>query len=198
MKSRHRIIYTVSVLLFFTLVYSVFAIDESNPLIRIDDRIFDAIYDTPPKAPFLGHVIEAVTELGDGQTMMGISLLLVAFGDDQQFETGKLMTSAFIGTGVTIYILKQAVQRARPLEEVSGDPSFPSGHTGFAFATATILGCQYPRFKIPLYLGATLVGISRIYLGRHYPSDVFIGAAIGTLTAATVVRHEKFIVKWHF
>ena len=142
--------------------------------------------------------METITELGDGQTMMGISLLLLAFGDDQQFETGKLMTSAFIGTGVTVYILKQAVQRARPLEEVSGDPSFPSGHTGFAFATATILGHKYPRAKIPLYLGATLVGISRIYLGRHYPSDVLTGAAIGTLTAATVVRHENFIVKWHF
>jgi undecaprenyl-diphosphatase len=173
--------------------------DESNLFIRTDQRIFDFIHDETPRTQFLGHAMEGITELGDDEAALGLTLLLVAFGNEHQFETGKLMTVAFSGTDIAIFALKQIVRRTRPLEEKAGwDSSFPSGHTGTAFAIATVLSNQYPRLRIPLYLGATLVGISRIYLGRHYPSDVLVGAAMGTLTATEVVRHKEFFLKWQF
>ena len=144
--------------------------------------------------------MEDITRLGDSKTALGMMLFLVAFGNEQNFETGKLMTVAFSGTGIANFVLKQVFHRTRPLEKrISGlNSSFPSGHAGTAFTIATVLSSQYPRLKIPLYIGAVLVGISRIYLGRHYPSDVLVGAAIGTLTANQVLQHKEFFLKWQF
>jgi len=200
MKKNHLTTQTIYVLLIIAVISPAFAKDESNLFIRTDQRIFDLIHDETPRIQFLGRVMEGITELGDDETALGLSLLFVAFGNEYQFETGKLMTVVFSGTGITIFMLKQIARRRRPLEEkVAGlNSSFPSGHTGNAFALATVLSNQYPRLRIPLYLGATLVGISRIYLGRHYPSDVLVGAAIGTFTAFEVVRHKEFFLKWRF
>ncbi len=67
-----------------------------------------------------------------------------------------------------------------PSKQVHGR-SFPSGHTTLAFATATTLALQYKKWYVvvPAYLWASSVGYSRMYLGKHYPSDVFAGAIIG-------------------
>ena len=200
MKKNHLTTQTIYVLLIIAVISPAFAKDESNLFIRTDQRIFDLIHDETPRTQFLGRAMEGITELGDDETALGLSLLFVAFGNEYQFATGKLMTVAFSSTGIAIFMLKQIARRRRPLEEkVAGlNSSFPSGHTGNAFALATVLSNQYPRLRIPLYLGATLVGISRIYLGRHYPSDVLVGAVMGTFTAFEVMRHKEFFLKWRF
>ena len=161
-------------------------------------RDFDAIYDAPPQRQPLGSAMEVVTDFGDPKTMMGLSMLLMAYGNDKSRETGKLMSSAFVGGGLAVLGLKQAVRRKRPLEDELGDPSFPSGHTSIAFSMATLLGHQYPRWRIPLYVGAGLVGLSRIYLGRHYASDVLMGAAVGTISGTVVWRNRITLLSWKF
>ncbi len=169
-----------------------------NLLSRSDQEIFDAIYDAPPQRQPLGTVMDVVTEFGDPKAMMGLSILLMAYGDDKPRETGRLLSSTFIAGGLVVLGIKQSVRRKRPLEDELGDPSFPSGHTSIAFSMATILGHQYPKWRIPLYVGAGLVGLSRIYLGRHYASDVLMGAAVGTISGTVVWRNRITLFSWEF
>lgn len=61
------------------------------------------------------------------------------------------------------------------------DHSFPSGHTTAIFSIVTPLILLMPMSGIVLYPIAILVGLSRIYLGLHYPSDVIAGAVLGSL-----------------
>ena len=172
--------------------------DEGNFFVRLDQDIFNAIYDEPPQSEPLGTIMEVGTYFGDGRTMLGVSLLLMAYGGDKNRETGRLMTSTFISTGVIVWGMKEIIGRKRPLDDVVGNPAFPSGHTAYAFAGATLLGAQYPKLRISLYIGAGLVGITRIYLGRHYASDVIAGAAVGTITGALVSRHRATLLEWRF
>jgi undecaprenyl-diphosphatase len=65
---------------------------------------------------------------------------------------------------------------------------FPSGHATTAFAAAVVLGMLWPRARVPLYVLAGLIALSRVVLGSHYPSDAIAGAMFGTVAAALVVR----------
>ena len=148
---------TLCALLFCLISVTGYA-DEGNFLARLDRDIFDAIYDEPPQSEPLGTIMEVGTYFGDGRTMLGVSLLLMAYGGDENRETGRLMTSTFISTGVIVWGMKEIIGRKRPLDDVVGNPAFPSGHTAYAFAGATLLGARYPKLRIPLYIGA---GIGR-------------------------------------
>lgn len=107
--------------------------------------------------------------------------------------------------GLAISIIKHAIGRARPLTAYfidvpephltfdvmvwkSGYASFPSGHTTTAFAAAVALGALFPRARWPLMGLAAVVGVTRILLGSHYPSDVIAGAALGSLFALAMVK----------
>jgi membrane-associated phospholipid phosphatase len=100
--------------------------------------------------------------------------------------------SLFIST-VVMTSLKYGVRKDRPfvtypdIERLvsAGSPSFPSGHTSVAFSTATSLSIAFPKWYVitPSFLWASAVGYSRMHLGVHYPSDVFVGALIGAGSA---------------
>jgi membrane-associated phospholipid phosphatase len=61
--------------------------------------------------------------------------------------------------------------------------SFPSGHTFRIFASMTALGLLWPRARALLLSVAVLVGVSRVLVTRHYPSDVVAGAFVGVFCA---------------
>ena len=118
-------------------------------------------------------------------------------------------------SGILSQLIKHLMGRARPsLFDVVGPyhfdvfsisarfASFPSGHTVTAFTVALALGWFMPRWRWPLLAVAALVGISRIAVGAHFPSDVLAGALLGigstlALRKAFAFRHIVFRPKGH-
>ena len=100
---------------------------------------------------------------------------------------------------------KQIIKRERPYLRYSGlEPvvfessySMPSGHTSTAFATATSLSMAYPKWYVivPSFAWASSVGYSRMHLGVHYPSDVFIGALVGSGSAYLTYKANQWLEK---
>ena len=129
-------------------------------------------------------------------------------GDRQAlYNAAELGGSLLLTAGVTMS-LKYLVNRPRPYVSHASDlvclqplldPSFPSGHTSFCFATATTLTLMYPRWyvAIPSYLWATGVAYSRLYVGAHYPTDVVAGALIGTGCAVAAYWVRNCIMRQH-
>jgi membrane-associated phospholipid phosphatase len=111
-----------------------------------------------------------------------------------------LIFAAGISTG-----LKYSIDRTRPfvtypfIEKATsgGSPSFPSGHTSDAFATATSLSLAFPKWYVivPSYLWAGSVGYSRMHLGVHYPSDVLGGAVVGAGSAFLCYKANQWLGK---
>ena len=125
-------------------------------------------------------------------------------------RTGKLAVLGIIVliivTDQTCYkILKEIFQRPRPCNVLTdvlvplgcrGSFSFPSNHAINNFAAAAFFSRLYPKYKIILFTTATLVSISRIYLGLHYPSDILGGAVIGMIFgyifSAGIMKLDKY------
>ncbi|VAX12687.1 Membrane-associated phospholipid phosphatase [hydrothermal vent metagenome] len=88
---------------------------------------------------------------------------------------------SFLSTFVITHALKIAVNEKRPGN--NGGQSFPSGHTSAAFQGAAFIQLRYGwKYALPAYAAASFVGWSRIRANKHYPVDVFAGAAIGILS----------------
>src|SRR5262249_40426166 len=88
--------------------------------------------------------------------------------------------------------VKAATSRDRPdvdtLVPRPHSSSFPSGHAATSFACAPVLSRFEPRLRVPLYVLAALIALSRTYVGVHFPLDVLAGAAWGLLVGWVAVR----------
>ena len=94
-----------------------------------------------------------------------------------------------------VQVIKRKVLRERPsiaagTEALIAAPdafSFPSGHATAAMAVAFGFALAFPGWAAPLILLAAAVGMSRVWLGVHFPGDVLAGQAIAILTDLCVV-----------
>ena len=140
---------------------------------------------------------------------IALPLLVFSYGLLKQDTTyknkGIFIGSALVITAVITAGLKYAVNRTRPFETFSfidnvvdeKTASFPSGHTSFAFSTATSFSLAFPKWYViaPSFIWASTVAYSRMDLGVHYPSDVLVGAIIGAATSYLCIKANNCINK---
>ena len=126
--------------------------------------------------------------------------------DNKYLKQKALYTAATIlFNTATTTLLKNVVKRDRPYNTYTGifpdkletDYAFPSGHTSSAFATATSLALTTKKWyvTVPALAWSAGVGYSRIYLGQHYPSDVIMGALVGSGSAIICHWASKQLIK---
>jgi membrane-associated phospholipid phosphatase len=173
---------------------------------NIDIRILRSINSsqTLPSDKFFQFVSNS-----DAYIVAGIPVGMAAAGlikhDDNLLRNACVtMAASAVNFGITT-ALKYSFNRERPFttypditkKSDGGSPSFPSGHTSSAFATATSLSLVYQKWYIivPAYTWAGTVAYSRMDLGVHYPSDVLIGAVVGSGCAYLTYKINQKILK---
>ncbi len=140
---------------------------------------------------WLTPVVAFFTHLGDhGLVWIALCLLLLCFKKTRKAGVAGAIALIF-SLLLTNGVLKHLVGRTRPWIDVAGlvalvrepDPnSFPSGHTSAAFAAAVAWWRTLPwRWGAVALAAAVLMGLSRLYVGVHYPTDVLCGVAVGCL-----------------
>lgn len=148
------------------------------------------------RLPGVTLAARTLSHSGDGHLYFAIGLLLAWFAADTGFDFFVAGVFTF-AIELPLYItLKKRFRRHRPFAVVIGANalivpsdkfSLPSGHTAAAFVMATLVLGFFPAFAGIAYVWALLIGLSRIVLGVHYPSDILAGALLGTLCASTAL-----------
>lgn len=157
-----------------------------NLLTRVDTQLFQWLFNKTTGKD--SNVIRMISRSGDGHVYLLLGALLWAFEPSH----GAL----FLYTGLLAYalelplyvMLKKLFKRERPCDvfkqmhahvKPSDKFSLPSGHTAAAFLMATLLSHFYPAVGFFAYIWASLIAMSRILLGVHYPGDIVAGATLG-------------------
>ena len=152
---------------------------------------------------FFTPFFELISFFGKGGIcLILLSLCLMFLKPTRRFGTAMLLGLA-IGAIITNLGLKIFIARPRPYadqnsmfhdlwltvgQNVESDKSFPSGHTTAAFASMTPVSIMgKPKYRIAALCFAVLMGIARIYLVVHFPSDVLAGMIVGIFAGCVAV-----------
>jgi membrane-associated phospholipid phosphatase len=150
-----------------------------------------------------------ITNIGDGYTIIVISLILLLYN----YRTSFLMITSYAVTAITAQILKYSFDAPRPrlyfkdqlahIHFVKGlyvlaVHSFPSGHTVTAFSAGVVITylAKDKGWGIVLLFIALMVGYSRMYLSQHFFEDILAGSVIGVLVTViwiSYIDRQSFI-----
>ncbi len=150
----------------------------------IDLRTFNWFLERKYRASFV-QMSRLVSRSADGPLYLIISCFLVVLNN---WLLIKVLFIGFTIERISYFILKNKLKRNRPQQTIPGfisviQPSdqfsFPSGHTSAAFLVMGLVMTFYPALTIALLLWAFSVGLSRVVLGVHFPTDSVAGALLG-------------------
>jgi undecaprenyl-diphosphatase len=152
---------------------------------RLDRRLLRAMR-TRCHGPRAEAAMKGLGTAGEwGAVWMAIGLGAAAAERDRRGRWVRAATAAPVAVGAN-FAVKLAVRRQRPklrrLPPLAGAPSrlsFPSAHATSSLAAATAMGRVSPGARVPLYVLAGAICLTRPYLGMHYPSDVLGGMVLG-------------------
>ena len=149
--------------------------------------------------PRLDRAMHLVTHLGDAAVTIGVTLMLALGAVPALRDAGARAAFALVASHAVVQLLKRTITRARPrmpegfaaLVQPPDRFSFPSGHAASSLSVALALAMVLPGAASAALLAlAGLVGMSRCYLGVHYPGDVIAGwtlAVLGMVGAGMIV-----------
>lgn len=148
--------------------------------------------------PFFNFLMPVLSRIGDGEVYFALAVLLL-FSKKRQMKTlGILLLAGLTVSYYAVGVLKVSIARPRPflvLPDVlllasEKTFSFPSNHASAAFMAAVLLSSRF-RKGVIFFTLAALIGISRIYIGVHWPTDVIGGALIGMIIGLVLVDIAK-------
>lgn len=148
------------------------------------------------KHALLDFLLAKITHLGGAVFTLSLTIGLTLFGHGIWQEAGMQSLTALIISHIPVAILKKRYPRLRPYlvlpqtnicKNPLTDHSFPSGHTTAIFSVVLPFVYISPLLGAALFPLAILVGVSRIYLGLHYPTDCAVGASFGAVSAFSAV-----------
>lgn len=161
---------------------------------KFDDYLIELI-NSRIKNDFLDKFMYRVTDLGGAIFSTVFSLVLVLLGNSTIRLIGLESLAVLALSQIVVHSLKLILSRERPYTIIEHlhtfgfnlkDYSFPSGHTTASFSIATVLALNIPSVSLLTFFIAIIIGISRIYLGVHYPTDVAAGIILGVGSAILV------------
>ncbi|MFO1519325.1 MAG: phosphatase PAP2 family protein [bacterium] len=136
-----------------------------------------------------------VNQLGAPYTMAGVGVLTTVIGvglhNEKLWTTGESAIEALFWTELFTIGLQYGVNRTRPDGSSHG---FPSAHASGVFSTAAVFEVMYgPKVGAPLFAFASLVALARVDSFKHFPSDVVMGAALGTVIGYGTAKFHKHL-----
>ncbi|CAN4273010.1 PgpB Membrane-associated phospholipid phosphatase [Methylophilaceae bacterium] len=163
-----------------------------NSMHRLDSNLCIAVNQTS-QVRLIRDLFRLVSRLGDGLFWYSLMLLILLFEGSEGLLPVLHMALAGLSGTLLYKWLKGKTLRPRPFEVhqdifMTGKPldkfSFPSGHTLHAVVFGLVAINYYPALSFIIMPFVSMVALSRVVLGLHYPSDVLAGAFIGSLIAA--------------
>ncbi len=201
---RYRAVLFLVLLLIVTAAFAVLTfLVKTTPSFPLDLQITLGIQSI--NIPVFGGLMVAVSWLGFSPQSVIITalIILLILGFGLQWEALVALIAALLSIGLNV-LVKDLIMRPRPavtLVHVLAtlkDYSFPSGHvmfyTGFygfiMFLAFTLLKPSWKRTLLLVFFGllVLLVGVSRIYVGEHWASDVVGAYLLGTLTLVAIIE----------
>lgn len=140
------------------------------------------------RVPLLTAGFTLCSRLGDGPLWAAVAVTLLLFGRSRERLAVATAAVVVVLAIISFSSLKKLVRRRRPFEfwadlscmvEPPDRYSFPSGHTMTAFSMYGTFATLLPGSGWFFFPAAFLIGLSRIFLGAHYPSDVVFGGMLG-------------------
>jgi len=142
--------------------------------------------------PYFMALIRIISRSGDGWVQVLFPILCWWLNPPLGGKFIKLLAIGFAIERPIYRVLKNGCKRRRPPDAIpafrsliiaSDEFSFPSGHTAAAFLMATMAVLVLGTAALPLFIWATMIAASRVWLGVHFPSDTLAGAILGTTIA---------------
>jgi undecaprenyl-diphosphatase len=130
------------------------------------------------RSPALEAPMRFASERSRVVLLAGGAVALFAGASGRAFVLESVL--ALLPVNATVETLKWCVGRTRPDGDSNRrNSSFPSSHAANAFAVAAVIARRWRRAAIPAWLAALIVAVSRLYLDRHWLSDVLFALALG-------------------